>query len=148
VIAVCLDTNVLVSGIVGSRHPKSTPGAVYRAWRDGAFILVVSEHILDEAARTLAEPYFRARLTPEETEEAVRSLRRRSRVTSLTVGVTGVASHHEDDLILATAVSGRADFLVTGDAALRGVGEYRGVTILGPRAFLEALPLLLEERGG
>ena len=137
---VCLDTNVLASGVLGAKNPRSAPGAILRAWRDGAFRVVLSEHILEELARTLREPYFRARLTQEEVEAAVRALRRRSRVVELTNCVSGVASHPEDDVVLSTALSGRADFLVTGDSALRELGEFRGTIVLSPRAFLQVLP--------
>lgn len=53
--------------------------------------------------------------------------------------VEGVAKHVEDDLVIATALSGRAAFLVTSDIPFRGVGEYQGVTILTPREFLDLL---------
>ena len=57
----------------------------------------------------------------------------------LTVQVAGVATHPEDDLILATAVSSGADYLVTGDRRLRAVGAYADVAILSPREFLTLL---------
>jgi len=60
-------------------------------------------------------------------------------MTPLTVEVTGVATHPEDDLILATAVAGEASYLVTGDRKLRAVGAFQGVTILSPREFLARL---------
>jgi predicted nucleic acid-binding protein len=50
-----------------------------------------------------------------------------------------VTTHQEDDLILATAVSAKADYLVTGDSKLQQVGTYQGVAILSPRRFLEIL---------
>jgi predicted nucleic acid-binding protein len=55
------------------------------------------------------------------------------------VEVSGVATHPEDDLILATAVAANATYLVTGDRKLRAVGNFRGVTILSPREFLATL---------
>lgn len=55
------------------------------------------------------------------------------------VDVAGVASHPEDDLILATAVGGRAGFLVTGDKQLLRLGSFRGVTIITPRDVLDRL---------
>ncbi len=51
----------------------------------------------------------------------------------------GVAEDLEDDLVLATIVAGRADFLVTGDRLLREIGEYGGVRIVTPREFLDLL---------
>jgi predicted nucleic acid-binding protein len=61
VIAAVLDSNVLASGFV---RPASTPGTLLRLWVVGAFALVVSEHMLDEVARTLEKPYFTAPLSP------------------------------------------------------------------------------------
>jgi predicted nucleic acid-binding protein len=39
-------------------------------------------------------------------------------------------------VILGTAVSARAACIVTGDADLLVLGEFRGVAIVSPRAFL------------
>lgn len=134
-----LDANVLVSGFVGFRNPDSTPGKLLRLWRAGQFHLIVSEHVLSELVRTLQKPYFQRRLTPEQISGGHALLRRRARLTSLTVQVQVVATHPEDDLVLATAVSGQVDYLVTGDTRLQQLVSYRGVTILSPRAFLGVL---------
>lgn len=72
-------------------------------------------------------------------------LRSAAIVTALTVEVTGVATHPEDDLILATAVAGDATYLVTGDCKLRAVGTFRGVSILSPREFLDQLSQIAEQ---
>jgi predicted nucleic acid-binding protein len=48
-------------------------------------------------------------------------------------------THPEDDLILATAVSAQADYLVTGDNALLGLGAFQDVMTLSSRAFLDLL---------
>ena len=60
-------------------------------------------------------------------------------MTPLTVEVTEVATHPEDDLILATAVASGAHYLVTGDRKLRTIQSYQGVTIVSPREFLALL---------
>lgn len=52
----------------------------------------------------------------------------------------GIATHPEDDLILTTALSGGAAFLVTGDHGLLRLGSYEGVSIVTVRAFLAMLP--------
>ncbi len=66
-------------------------------------------------------------------------LRAAATVTPLTIEVAGVATHPEDDLILATAVASEAAYLVTGDRKLRSVGMFRDVAIISPREFLERL---------
>lgn len=105
---------------------------------------VVSEHILDELTETWRDPYWQARLPESACAEAITLLRQEAIVTSLTVEVAGVATHPEDDLILATAVAAEATYLVTGDRQPRAVGAYRGVTILSPREFLHQLSPLVE----
>jgi predicted nucleic acid-binding protein len=50
-----------------------------------------------------------------------------------------VATHPEDDLILATAIARGASYLVTGDRKLRAVGAFQEVILLSPRDFHELL---------
>ena len=57
----------------------------------------------------------------------------------ITVDVTSVASHAEDDVVLATALSARAKYLVTGDKRLRERVAYRGTRLVSPRQFLADL---------
>lgn len=60
-------------------------------------------------------------------------------LVAVTSQIAGIASHAEDDLILATAIDGHADYLVTGDAHLRKLEIVRGVAIVSPREFLTVL---------
>jgi uncharacterized protein len=136
---VVLDTNVLASGLASFRNPASTVAALLRLWRLGGFELVTSEYILTELSHTLQSPYFRQRLTPKQIKSAMSLLQSEATSTPITAKVEGVATHPEDDVILATAISAKADYLVTGDAKLQHVGTYKGVTILSPRRFVETL---------
>lgn len=140
-----VDTNALASGIIGTLLETSVPGHILRAWRAGAFALVVSEPILHELARTLHKPYFRRRLREAQLTAVLRLLREEAVVQALTVTVAGIATHPEDDCILATALSGHADYLVTGDRKLQDLEEYQGVRILSPRQFLALLIQMEEE---
>jgi putative PIN family toxin of toxin-antitoxin system len=139
VIAVVFDTNTLAAGIVGSQNPASPPGTLVNAWRRGALDLVTSEHILTELRLTLAKPYFRRRISPDDARAVEALVRRFARVVPITIHVAGIADHPEDDLVLATALSAGVPYLITGDAGLQRVGRYQDVTILSPRAFLPIL---------
>jgi uncharacterized protein len=139
VIRAVLDANALVSGFASARDPASTPGELVRRWRAEAFELIVSEHLRAEVLRTFREPYFRRQLSPAQAGRATALLRYRATQIPLTVEVHDVATHPEDDLVLATAVSARAEYLVTGDEKLQRLGSYEGVRIVSPRAFLEIL---------
>lgn len=133
-----LDTNVLVSGLL-RRHPAAPSVQLLDAWRGGDFELVLSSEILAEVERTLGKPYFRARLSDDQIERALTLLRRRSHLVPVSVDVQSVATHPEDDLILATAISGPADYLVTGDRDILDLGNFRGIEIKSPRDFLNVL---------
>ncbi|HEY8693173.1 MAG TPA: hypothetical protein VIR57_10575, partial [Chloroflexota bacterium] len=90
-------------------------------------------------ARTLSRPYSRRRLSTEQVGAVLALLRSYASVTSITADVRGVATHPEDDRILATAVSGKADYLVTGDAQIQKLTSYEGVEIVSPASFIRVL---------
>lgn len=105
----------------------------------------MSDHILDELARTLRKPYFAVHFTPGQIERAWRTFRKRGDWTLAIAAVTGVASHPEDDVVLAIAVSAAADYLVTGDRQLQRLSSYQGVKIVSPRDFLTLLEQLEQD---
>ncbi len=139
-----VDTNVLASGFIGFATPASTPGAIVRAWRDDQFELVVSEPIIVELEHTFQDPYFTRRLSAQDRLDAVTLLRTQAVITAITVSVQGVATHPEDDVILATAVTYASHtaspvWLVTGDKQLQKLSTYQEVQIVSPPDFLSVL---------
>ncbi len=138
-ITAVLDTNVLVSGMVGRRRILAPPAALIAAWQAGEFELITSSDILNELERTLLKPYFVRRITDQQRLRLLTLLRRRSRIVALTRHLSEIASHPADDLILSAAVSAEADFLVTGDGPLQQLVRVEGVRIVSPRDFLHVL---------
>ena len=83
---------------------------------------------------------FRTYLTAAQIEGTVNLFRSEATIVPLLVPVASVTTHPEDDLILATALSGRAHYLVTRDEKLQEkVQEYKGVFIISPLVFLQRL---------
>ena len=64
---------------------------------------------------------------------------RRAQIVHISSEVEGVATHPEDDAILATALSASADFLVTGGRDLLDLANFRGIQNKSPRDFLSLL---------
>ncbi len=136
-ISAVLDTNVLASGTVTASNP---PGQILDRWLDGQFELVVSEHIIKELENTLNKPYFRKHLSLNTAVAFTELLKNEATVAPITIKVKGVATHPEDDLVMAAAVSGKVDYLVTGDGPLlRKASNYKGVKLISPNDFLEVL---------
>ena len=137
-ISAVLDTNVLASGTVTAAN---APGQILNAWHAGQFELVTSEHIIEELSRTFLKPYFQKRLSSKATANFIDLLQNEAFITPIIIKVQGVATHPEDDLTIATALSAKADYLVTGDQPLINKVEnsYQGVTLTTPNDFLKIL---------
>ena len=144
-VRVTADANLLVSGAV-RRRPDAAPVRLIDTWRRGAFTLLLSDPLLAEVDRTLTKPYFTQRLPVAEREAFLALVRRRALITPLTVPVTGIATHPEDDLVLVTALSGNAQFVVTGDYKLVSLKTYEGVLLVSVHEFLATLPGLSPAR--
>jgi putative PIN family toxin of toxin-antitoxin system len=106
----------------------------------GAFENVTSLQILEEIRDTLLSDELRPyqRLRAAEIEELLDTL---ERVSLLVPGATGVTvcRDPDDDKFFAAAIEGAAFHIVSGDADVQAVKEYRGITVLNPAAFLRAL---------
>jgi putative PIN family toxin of toxin-antitoxin system len=139
VIRAVLDTNVLASGFVEFATAERAPARLLRLWREQRFALVVSAEIQTELLRSFADPYFRRQLTLEQIHAAQLLLQEEAIWTPVTAPVSGVATHPEDDHIVAAAVTAQAEYLVTGDKKLQQLGAYQGIRVVSPRTFLDLL---------
>jgi putative PIN family toxin of toxin-antitoxin system len=133
---VTLDANVLAPGFTSH---GSASARLVDLWRAGIFALILSDHIMQELARTLADPYFAARLAPEAATAILTLLSTTATITELTADVHGVATHSEDDAVLATAFSGQATILCTRDKQLLRLRSYHTVAILSPGELIAGL---------
>src|SRR5437762_7623300 len=106
-----LDTNTLASGFVTA---GGVPDQILQHWLLGHFELVISNEIIDELIYVFGKPYFRAHMSDQQAAENIGMLRRRATVLPITIQLSGVATHPEDDVVISLAVSAQADYLVTG----------------------------------
>lgn len=134
-----LDANVLISGALAKNRPESTPGRIVLAWQAQRFRVIVTDPLLNEITRNLARLHFGGRLPLADLDAFLLFLRTEAEVVPLAVSVQGVATHPEDDLILATAVSAGTDTLVSGDRQLLALGSFRGIDIIAPSTFLATI---------
>lgn len=134
-----LDTNVIVSSFL---QPTGLPAQVRRAWQANQFVICLSKALFTEIGEVLARPVIRqtVKVSWEEVERFLQLLAETSVWCAEPLAVEKVVSNDpDDDVILATAVGAEADAVVTGDQDLLGLKEHRGIAILSPRQFLEAL---------
>lgn len=135
---VTLDTNVLVSGMLIAAGPS---GEILDAWVEGRFTLVTSLYQVEELVHVLSYPRIARRLNVSETEMAVfiGQLLSRAVIAPGALDLPGVTRDPKDDFIVACAVEGEAQLIVSGDQDLLALGQYAGIRILSPRAFLQEL---------
>lgn len=134
--AVC-DTNVLVSALI---KPLGTPGAILRALRDGEFTIVFSDELWTEVAAVLQDPKIRGKyeITRRDLETISDLFALRGDWTVIDK-VLRICRDPGDDFILETAVSGKTDYIVSGDADLLSLKKFRKIRIVDPKTFLAAL---------
>jgi putative PIN family toxin of toxin-antitoxin system len=115
---------------------------ILRAWRRGAFELVLSPAILAEMARALSYERLRqARwMTEAETLGLLQALGEEAVLVSGRPAVRISRSRDpEDDKFLSAALEAQAEYVVSGDKDLLAVGAHRGVRVISPAAFLTVL---------
>jgi putative PIN family toxin of toxin-antitoxin system len=132
-----LDTNVLVSALITKGTP---PDLLYQAWDAGTFQLVTSREQLDELRRVMAYKKLQPYITPDEAEALLETIDAAAVVVE---GIPEVDSSPDpdDNVILATAIAGEADLLVTGDkSGLLALETVHGIPIVTPKDALERIP--------
>ena len=127
-----LDTNVLVSGLLGG-----TATDVIRKWRTGAFELVLSEEIMSEYEVVLNRPKFR--LPVRVVQELLDHISKEAKWVVPASDIGANARDPSDNKFLEAAVVGQADWLVSGDTDLLDIEEFEGILIIPPWEFLSRL---------
>jgi hypothetical protein len=125
-----IDTNLFVSSFFGGN-----PRKIIDLWKNGKVILCLSKDILDEYIDVLQ----RVGLKDEEEIEELLSLFARGvniLFTTKTPKIKIVKADPDDDKFVECAVALKAEVIITGDKALRAVGEYAEIKILTPQEFL------------
>ena len=129
---VLLDTNVLVSAVLFGGLPRRLLDAALQ----GRFLLVTGVELLDEL-----EDVLRNRVGFDRS--AARLVRAELEIVADLAephAVPPVSRDQDDDVVLATAVAGAVDAIVTGDKDLLVLETHRDVPILTPRQFVERFP--------
>ena len=134
-----VDTNVVVSGIL---NRAGVPAAVLRA-AGLRYELVWTPSIAVECRRILDLPRIQKRLKGRETQARQVLARLATIATMVPADLLGdmrvVEADPDDDVLFATALAGGARTIVSGDAAVLGVGRFAGVMVVSAAEFLATL---------
>lgn len=136
---VVLDTNVLVSGLIGGR--QGNPHQIYLAFKKQKFTLVTSVEILDEVEDVINRNYIvdKYRITASERQKMMKILVDLSFVVSGLSKAKVVKDDPKDDKFIVAAQNSQASDIVSGDPHLLKIKIYQGTKIITPRKFVKVL---------
>jgi len=130
------DTNVFVSASL-SKNANSPTRELLERWKQNEFVLVICNQIAMELIEKLVE----RGVDVESISEQVAALANSAEwVTVEEDRIEDLLSDPDDNVVVACAVEGAANYLVTYDPHFDSLnGEYQGIQILKAIPFLQVL---------
>lgn len=128
------DSNIYVAAYL-SKNPRSPNKELFRRWRNGEFVLLVSQTILEE----VIEKFDLRGIDQALTMELVAFVLADAEyvVTPAAEIPSMIVDDADDDQVLACAITGQANYLVTYDPHFDCLGgEYQGIRVLDGLHFL------------
>ncbi len=139
ILRVVIDINVFVSSVI------RRSSRLLAEWQRGTFLLLISQVQLEELEDVLRreEIYARYNIPQEEREELIELLRVNTRRIPISQQLPVHVRDPEDEMILATALAGDADYIITRDDDLLVLNQHpnlpASLQIVGIEEFLAQL---------
>lgn len=112
--SVVVDTNIFISALI---IPQSKPAKIITHIKQNMFDLVISHPLLQELEDVLKRSKYEKRyhISKNTTQKLISYIRQNSRIVEQLNKPKIEIRDIKDTTILATAIDGKADFLITGD---------------------------------
>ena len=135
-----LDANIFISYLL-TPNRESPVVQIVKAGVRGKYTLLLSAELLEEfSRRILSKPYLRERISQDNLKELIKILFSVGEIIpEIKSQIPAVTRDPKDDYLLAYAIVGQADFLVSGDQDLLVLKKVKNCQILTPRDFLELM---------
>jgi hypothetical protein len=139
-----LDTNVVASALLWGGNPRR----LMRAGRSDSVKLFTSAPLIGELTEILLRPKFKRKIASSllSVDQLVDLYLELAFLVKPTP-IPRIASDPDDDVVIGTAISAKAHFIVTGDAALLSVGGCEGGRVVSVIQALDAINRLIESPG-
>lgn len=137
---IVVDTNIWIRVLLRGRITLP----VMNAWQDDRFQLITSQALLDEFDAVSQRPRLSKHIDSLQAEKLRRQMHSRAEMVELTT-IPPRCRDPKDHPVLATAIDGKANAILTGDDDLRADNDLRsamadyGVELWGVQGLLDAL---------
>ena len=137
---IVVDTNIWIRTLLGGQ--VSLP--VLQALKENRFQLLISDALLAELETVVKRPRLATRMATQDIDDLLAALLWHGELVELRT-IPPRCRDPKDHPVLATAIDGRADAVVSGDGDLRADDELRasmaafGIDLWGVQTFLHAL---------
>jgi len=130
---VVVDTNVLISALVGHGKPRRLVTKLLTE-----HVIVTSRDMLAELADVLSREKFKE-VKSGQVNVFLSILVSKAIVVSGIEQLKVISEDPDDDVVLGTAYKGEASYIVTGDKHLLNLKEFRGIGIVSVGSMLDLL---------
>ena len=131
---VVFDTNVLISSLI----KKGKPEQLFNKAVNREIKLLSSNGILAELSAVLKRPRFREYADENSIQSFLALLNRICRLVDVRSNFE-ITRDKADNMILATAYDGKAEYIVSGDEDLLALKEFKGIRIVSVNEMLSIL---------
>ena len=128
---VVIDTNVLISAIFWTGKPKQLLNRV----RHEVITFVTSNDLLNELKEILIRRDKPFHVSDNEADQVVEKMRGLAEIVKVHSRIT-VCHDEMDNKVLACAVDGKAEYIISGDIHLLGLGSFKSIRIMAVSDFL------------
>ena len=125
------DTNILISGVLFGGKPRE----ILRLCSSGNVVNCISPDILKEVEEVLLRPKFGLKET--QVYEIIRLFRDTFTLVSSDRRLSVVTADPDDNRILEAALATKADVIVSGDAHLLDLVNWKGIPVISADTFLK-----------
>ena len=131
-----VDTSVMVSVAFAK---EGLAKELRDLFAEKAFTLVTSKEILAELYRVLHYPRIRKQFHPseEDVDEFIGLILEKALLTPGSYSLHRIKDDPTDDMFLACAMEGKADYIVSRDPHLRNLKQFQGIKIIDVKGFVE-----------
>ena len=129
-----VDTNVFVSGLLGSRSCRN----IFISFRKNRFKLAISPLLFEELVEVIERPKFQALFDRKEIVDLIHFTKYKA-VWTIPHRRIHLCRDSKDNHILECAHAAKVDIIVSGDQDLLSLNSFETIPILNPSHFINRL---------